>query len=238
MNSHHSIEQNSLHCTDCHYRSVCFPRSIPPTTCDSPLIGSQRKLHKFQILCTPKHKFESVYVVKKGVLKASILGVEGRERITGFYLPGDLLGLEGISKAFYPYSIESLTESVICELSYNQFLKVMTSASLQEKFFFIASQRINMGSYINFLRAEQRIAGFLLELAERLNCSNPLKCFHLPISRQAIGDYLGLACETVIRKLNLLQEQKIIRISNKQVEILDFPTLTWLSQGGLLEDIA
>ncbi len=178
-------------------------------------------------------------MVKAGSLKASIFQPGGKEQILSFYLPGEIIGLEAINTESYPFAIESLTAASLCEISYENILSVAAKLpQLYEKLLQQASHRLNMGHYTSILRADQRLAGFLLELFDRLHCKNYLEGFILPMPRQAIGDYLGLAGETVIRILNRLEQQQVITIKNKHIKINHSAALLWLAQGGSLHNIS
>lgn len=171
-------------------------------------------------------------MVKEGALKAFTLQPQGKEQIVSFYFRGEIIGLEALNQKMYSFTIESLTPAILCEISYEKLLSLGTDfPQLYVKLLQLASQRLNMGHYISVLRADQRIAGFLLELSTRLHCTNHQEGFILPMARQAIGDYLGLAGETVIRILNRLHQQEIITMKNKHIKVKDVSALLCLAQG-------
>jgi CRP/FNR family transcriptional regulator len=235
-----AISDKAEACNNCSFSPFCLsqPKSIRHSAKIDQLARQHRYYKKRQVLCGAQEKFKCFYIVKSGALKAFDLEIEGRERILGFYLPGEVVGFEALDKNTYPFSVMAIKDTVVCEVKYDDLMAVIDGdLYLQQQLLRLNSQRMNMGSYITYVRAEQRLIGFLVELAERFYCNeSAAPGFTLPVSRQAIGDYLGLAPETIIRIIGRLHQQGVLLADKKQIRLYDLPKLRWLMHGGLLKD--
>ncbi len=226
----------STSCDHCHLAAYCNLQEDSNPRAQNSLGGRHISFKKQSEVCRKQEKADALYIVKVGVLKTCQLEPSGRERIMQFYLPGEILGFEAINQGFFPHTVQTLTSAVLCEISFEHLLKLSaTRLTLQRLLFKLISQRLNLREYVISLRAEQRVAGFLLELNRRLHCSTNTE-FKMPMSRQAIGDYLGLSVETIIRIINNFHSKQLLAARNKQIKLLDLSKLQWLSQGGQLDD--
>lgn len=232
-------DKPSANCTHCAFMSTCLSENNPGSLDYSlpPLVKQQYQFKRGHTLYHTGQPFQSIYVVRSGILKASAIELEGNEHITDFYFQGEAVGLDAISSGSYPHTIQTLAEAVVCEIPFAVLLNpVRKSQNLPLLVLKMTSQRLTFANYIHFFRAEQRIAGFLLELTKRLNCSNNTYEFILPMSRQAIGNYLRLTPETVIRTINSFHQKGILVNNKKQIKLHDLAKLNWLVQGGLLKN--
>ena len=146
--------------------------------------------------------------------------------IRGFYFAGEILGLEAIYTRNYLCSAVALSETVVCEIPYDNCLELLQSdPALQKHFLNLMSQQLNINSYLFSIKAEQRLAAFLIDLSSRLHpCEKKIELL-LPISRQDIGNYLRLTTETISRIFSRLKENKIISIDYKKIRFLQPETL-------------
>lgn len=179
---------------------------------------TQRYLKRKEILHYADDTFTHIYAIRRGALKAHETDSAGYELIRGLYLKNEVYGYEAIYKGHYLYSSIALTETVICEISYQHFLKLIQSKpDLLSHILYLMSQQLAAGSYLKFIKAQQRLSAFLLDLAARLSINESNPYFLLPMSYQDIGSYLGLATETISRILSQLRNRKIILIENKHI---------------------
>lgn len=213
-------------CRNCSFDPFCWNKE---TTQARHILKQTRQLKSQSLLYRKNDPFQSFYVVRSGILKAYDIGIEGRERITHFYFPGEVIGFESIQKMTVSFSVEALKETVLCEIPLDTVLNLTTQISLQRTLLQLASQRMNRGSYLTLFYAEQRLAGFFIDLAERQNSQTLI----LLMSRQAIGNYLGLAGETVIRIMKQFEQKNLILADKKKIHLRDTPKLQWIIQGGL-----
>ncbi|KTD55707.1 transcriptional regulator, crp family [Legionella santicrucis] len=178
-------------------------------------------LKKHEALYLPQNIFRNIYAIQCGNLKTFQIDADGNELIRGFYFTGEVLGFEAIYTGHYLFSAVALSDSVICEIPYDNFLELLhLNSALQEHILYLMSQQLNMGNYLFSITAEQRLAAFLIDLSFRLQPSEMQTKFLLPMSRQDIGNYLGLTAETISRLLSQFKENKIIAIDHKNIQFL------------------
>jgi len=176
-------------------------------------------LNKNEVLCLPQNTFRNLYAIQRGVLKTFQVDREGNELIKGFYFNGEVLGFDAIYPQHYLFSAVALSETVVCEIPYNNFLQLLHSSPfLQKHILHLISQQLNTGSYL--LTAEQRLAAFLIDLSMRLHRPEMQLNFLLPMSRQDIGNYLKLTAETISRLLSQFKERGLITIDYKKIQLL------------------
>ena len=184
-------------------------------------VKQHHHLKKHDILCLPQNTFRNLYAIQRGILKTFQVDAEGNELIRGFYLNGEVLGFDAIYTRHYLFSAVALSETVVCEIPYDNFLELLHSnPSLQKHMLYLTSQQLNTGSYLFSITAEQRLAAFLIDLSIRLHPPEMQLKFLLPMSRQDIGNYLRLTAETISRLLSQFKENKIITIDHKKIQFL------------------
>ena len=176
-------------------------------------------------------KFTSLYAVRSGAIKAYSVDQNGEEQVIGFYLPGELFGLDAIHNDAYVCSAKALETSAVCELPFTQVTELSAKIhNLQAHMYKTLSKEINTDQQFHRLlskkTAEERISTFLQNLSERYQRRklSPTS-FRLPMSRTDIGNYLGLAVETVSRVFTRLQQNGILKVDGKELQILDLGKL-------------
>lgn len=190
------------------------------------IVKKERILRKGEFLYEFRQPFKNLYAVSSGSLKAFRINKSGEERIVGFYMPGDLLGFDAIWSNTHSFSAVALENSHVCEISYKYLEETYTDKGMGKYFMEIMSSEIvdkhKMIMMMNGKPAEARIASFLISLSSRCNTKNksPLE-FSLSMTRDEVGNYLGLATETVCRQLSHLQKEKIITINYRKIIIHD-----------------
>jgi CRP/FNR family transcriptional regulator len=163
-----------------------------------------------------------------------VLHEDGREQVTGFQMTGEIIGMDAISTDVHACDAIAMENSEVCALPFNQ-LEAMSRElpSLQRHLHKIMSREIVRDQGIMLLlgsmRAEERLAAFLLNFSQRLAARgfSPTQ-FQLRMSRQAIGSYLGLKLETVSRAFSHFQNEGLISVKVRSIEILDLPRLQTL----------
>ena len=176
-------------------------------------------------------QFTSLYAVRSGAIKAYSVDQNGEEQVIGFYLPGELFGLDAIHNDAYVCSAKALETSAVCELPFAQVTELSAKIhNLQAHMYKTLSKEINTDQQFHRLlskkTAEERISTFLQNLSERYQRRklSPTS-FRLPMSRTDIGNYLGLAVETVSRVFTRLQQNGILKVDGKELQILDLGKL-------------
>jgi CRP/FNR family transcriptional regulator, anaerobic regulatory protein len=183
-----------------------------------PVMGSNTTLFR------EGDRFTSLFAVRSGFVKTSTLGPDGSEQVLGFHLPGDILGFDAIHSGHYHATATVLGSTSVCAVPFDDLSELASQdPALQRRMFSLLSRDIN--SYFSRLgdaRADQRLAGFLLELSQRFaDRGFSPRTFVLAMSRRDIGNYLRLATETVSRVLTRFQSDGLIRVTRREVELLD-----------------
>jgi CRP/FNR family transcriptional regulator len=221
-------------CLGCHFVPFCATECKPKPETKQINFSVKRllQLKRKEVLCLPQHKFQNFYAIQKGALKTYQMEATGKELIRGFYFAGEILGYEAIATGHYLFSAIALTDTLICEIPYDNFLKqVHSDPSLQKHSLHLISQQLNAGSYLASTTAEQRLAAFLIDLSRRLHPTEGPTVFNLPLSRQDIGSYLRLTAETISRLLSKLQKIKVLVINQKRLHILEPEKLQLIAEG-------
>ena len=169
--------------------------------------------------------FDALHVVRSGAIKTYWLGDDGDQQVTGFYLPGEVFGLDSISSETYVSSAVALDTSGICTLPYAQLRQLcLTSQETMERLMGRLSGRIRESEeafiVLGHKSADERMAWFLMDLSRRQARLGVSPCeINLPMTRTDIGSYLMLAVETVSRVLTRLQSRGMIEVNRNQVTI-------------------
>lgn len=228
-----SLIPNST-CTRCQFSPFCLEPE-GNSSCQhsvNNVVKQYRMLKRKEMLYLPKNKFQNFYAIQHGAVKTFESDASGKEVIRGFYFAGEILGYESIYTGRQAFSAIALEETLICEIPYHHFLELLQDKpKLQEHILFLISQRISVGSYLNAINAEQRLAAFLLDLAIRFNSAEKKSGMCLPMSRQDIGCYLRLTAETVSRILTRFQKNKLITIDHKHLQLLQPDQLQQIADG-------
>lgn len=223
----------SVSCSSCRLSDLCLPISLNKTEIMQldEIIERNRPLRKGEHLYRQRDEFRSIYAVRSGSFKSYILAPDGLSRVTGFFLPGEIIGMDGIGSRFHGVSTMALEHSSICEIPFSQLERLSHQLpNLQSRFFSIMGNEIVKDQKIHTLlssyTAEQRLASFLLSLSTRYaRCQLSADRFLLHMTRGDIGEYLGLTLETVSRVFSGLQRKGIILVKNREIEILEMDQL-------------
>lgn len=228
-----SLDKIKVACRNCSLGTLCLPLGLTPDDVDrlDSIIKRNRPLHRGDHLFRSNDKFNSLYVVKTGVVKTYTQSNEGSEQVLGFHLPGEILGLDAIESGNHGCNAKALETTALCEMPFDHLEELSASIpSLQHQLFRLLSKEISseaeMMSLLSKSSAEERLASFLLGLSERFKRRGFSSTdFFLSMSRQEIGSYLGLALETVSRLFTRFQDEGILKVERKHVMILDMEKL-------------
>ena len=214
-------------CITCSLSSLCLPLSLNPEDMDvlDSIIKRRQPLKKGEHLFRKGDPFSSVYAVRSGSIKNYLMTNDGEEQITNFHLPSELIGLEGIDCTSYPVSAKAMETTTVCEIPYSRLQELSEEIpDLRKQLFSCMSKELREDKQMMILlskkTAEQRIAAFLINLSERFKRRgySPY-VFRLPMSRNEIGNYLGLAVETVSRVFTRFQAANLVEVNGKEVNI-------------------
>ncbi len=195
------------------------------------LVQKKQRVARGDYLYRSNDAFHSLYAIRTGSFKTQVLHEDGREQVTGFQMTGEIIGLDAISTDAHTCDAVAMEDSEVCALPFNQLETISRELpSLQRHLYKIMSREIVRDQGIMLLlgsmRAEERLAAFLLNLSQRLAARGfSATQFQLRMSRQEIGSYLGLKLETVSRAFSHFQELGLINVKVRAIEIIDLPRL-------------
>lgn len=225
-----TAEKTQVSCGVCALHRLCLPLGIDKEDIDrlANIVSRRRPpLRRGEYLFHAGDPFRAVYVIRAGSVKMVNGSREGDERITGFYLPGELIGLDAISAGSHPCAARALETTAVCEIGYAELEALSrTIPGLQRQLLRLMSCEIrherDMMVLLGSMPADERLAALLLNLSDRFEQRgfSPHE-FRLSMSRHDIASYLGLAVETVSRLFSRLQAEGLIRVQRRQVRIDD-----------------
>jgi CRP/FNR family transcriptional regulator len=223
------LECGPLACRHCGVYRLCLPLGLDRG--DMSLLDSIVRRHEVykrgQVLFRPGDPFDYVYAIRSGSAKTLVSTADGRVQITGFHIPGELLGLSALASGKYTSEARALETTSVCKVSAERLQELArTIPAIQYELLKIMSGRIGQDEELMLLlgrrSAEERLAEYLLSLSRRFASRNySATQFRLSMSRGDIGNYLGIAEETVCRLLSRFQEQGLIAIARRQVRLID-----------------
>ena len=227
-------KNNIVSCHDCPLSSSCLPMSLNHNeiTQFQTLIKEQRKVKRHQHLFRIGEPFKQIYMIQTGVLKSYAISLEGDEHISHFHFPAELLGLDGLADGKHHLSAIALEDSTLCLLPFDPLLDLSVSMpSLQHHLLQMISQQMASTFSISLNSdAQTRFAAFLLDLSNRLKegGDSPYD-LKLSMSREEIGNYLGLAAETISRLFHGFEKKGILATNRRMIHVNDLGALRTLS---------
>ncbi|MDD5180453.1 MAG: fumarate/nitrate reduction transcriptional regulator Fnr [Gallionellaceae bacterium] len=228
-----ALTQLRVACSGCNLRELCLPVKLTGADLEllDELISLKHAYQRGDYLYRSGARFQSLYAIRTGFFKTQVLHEDGREQVTGFQMAGEIIGMDAISSDSHACDAIALEDSEVCEIPFVRLEELSRRLpSLQRHLHRILSREIVRDQGIMLLlgsmRAEERLAAFLLNLSQRFSVRgySPTS-FHLRMTRQEIGSYLGMKLETVSRTLSHFQAIGLISIRNKSVELNDLVKL-------------
>lgn len=232
---------HQAHCKDCSLATLCLPLSLNLQDLDTldSIVKRSRPLKKGEFLFRQGDTFASVYAVRSGSLKTFSVTDCGEEQITGFHLPSEFVGLSGMDTELYPVSAIALETTSICEIPFERLDELSASMpQLRRQLMRIMSREIRDDQQMMMLlskkTADERIATFLVNLSARFRARgySPQQ-FRLAMSRNEIGNYLGLAVETVSRVFTRFQQNELLIAEGKEINLINLIEICALAGGKL-----
>ncbi len=232
---------HQAHCKDCSLATLCLPLSLDMQDLDAldNIVKRSRPLKKGEFLFRQGDTFASVYAVRSGSLKTFSVTDCGEEQITGFHLPSEFVGLSGMDTELYPVSAIALETTSICEIPFDRLDELSASLpQLRRQLMRIMSREIRDDQQMMMLlskkTADERIATFLVNLSARFRARgySPQQ-FRLAMSRNEIGNYLGLAVETVSRVFTRFQQSGLLAAEGKEINLINLIEICALAGGNL-----
>ena len=220
----------TINCQSCIFSHLCLPISLNKEELASldNIVERKRPLHKSDKLISAGDKFESLYAVRSGTFKSYISDANGVEQVTGFHFPGDIIGFDALDDETHHSYTQALETAMVCELNYDMLDQVATKhPSLRQQIMRFMSSEIRHDHKFMMLlskgSAEEKLLYFISFLSERFEERGySAKQFNLSMTRNEIGNYLGLTVETISRLLTRFQKEGLIKVEGKLIHITDF----------------
>lgn len=216
-------------CQECALNALCIPHGLSFEEIDeiNRVINRDRPIHRNDKVFEQGETFDALFAVRAGAIKVYTVRQSGEEQVLGFYLPGEVFGLDAIDQGKHQCTAKALETSSVCTIPYDRLRELSGKVgNLQTQMYKLLSREIrveqNLQLLLGKMSAEERLSSFLLNLAIRYQQRKlSAVSFRLPMSRADIGNYLGLAVETVSRAFTRMQEQGIIRVEQREISIVD-----------------
>ena len=228
-----NFDQLKVSCANCTLRELCIPQGMSEDELKliDTVIERKKPVHKNDYLFRAGDSNRSIYAVLSGSVKTLVDNPNGEEQIVGFHLPGELLGMDGFSGDAHTCSAVALETSSVCEFPLESLDEVCHEVpSIQYAMRRIMGKEVTkdhaMLLLLGRMSAEEKLASFLVSLSKRMAQRHwkPTE-FNLTMPRQDIANYLGLAVETVSRLFAHLQDQNIIEVDRRRVNICEMDRL-------------
>ena len=224
-----NVTKVATRCASCNLRELCLPCGLSGSdaTRAEELVYTRRRLKRGETVYHAGDPFISLYALRSGFFKATLMLDDGREQVTAFHMGGEMLGMDGIGTGTHSTSAVALEDSEVCVIPYAKLQELTRDLpGLQTQFHKVMSREIvrehGVMLLLGSMRAEERLAAFLLNLSQRFNARGYSKSdFNLRMTREEIGSYLGLKLETVSRAFSKFQDEQMISVQQKHVRILD-----------------
>ncbi len=216
-------------CSSCNLRELCMPLGLNAQEMSriDELVDTRRKVKRGTTLFHDGDKFTSLYAIRTGFFKTCVAAEDGRDQVTGFQMAGEVVGLDGIVNDRHTCNAVALEDAEVCVMPFDRIEELSREVSaLQHHVHRIMSREIVRENGVMLLlgsmRAEERLAAFLLNLTQRLHARGFSACeLVLRMTREEIGSYLGLTLETVSRTFSRFSEDGIVEVRQRHIRILD-----------------
>ena len=229
-----------VQCSTCNLREICLPVGLSREDLkhiDHRLVSSRRRVARGASLFRAGEKFDSLYAVWTGCFKTVVRSDAGRDQVTGFQLPGELVGVSGIDSGQHQIDAVALEDSQVCVIPFAELEALSREVpALQMQFHRLMSREIAADHRIMLqlgsMHAEERVAAFLLNLTHRLQTRGfSASSLLLRMSREEIGSFLGLQLETVSRTLSRFQSNGLLVVRQRHIEVSDAAGLKRVLEG-------
>lgn len=208
---------------------LCLPVGMPGAEVAKldELVTERVRIAKHRALYQVGDAVDAVYALRFGSLRTQLEPADGQVQITGFHLPGEIVGLDATGQPRHVSSAVALEDSEVCVIRLDAIDRIAVQVpALQAQMRKLMSREISRSQQmlltLGTLNADQRVAGFLLNLSQRLaGLGYSPSEFILRMSREEIGNYLGLTLETVSRLLSRFARDGLIEVHLRDIRIVD-----------------
>jgi CRP/FNR family transcriptional regulator, anaerobic regulatory protein len=220
-------------CSNCNLRELCMPLGLSTAELQKidDVVANRRKVKRGATLFRNGEKFTSLYAIRTGFFKTCVASEDGRDQVTGFQMAGEIVGLDGIVHEHHTCDAVALEDAEVCVMPFDRVEELSREVTaLQRHVHKIMSREIVRENGVMLLlgsmRAEERLAAFLLNLVQRLHARGFSQSeLVLRMTREEIGSYLGLKLETVSRTFSKFVDDGIVEVKQRHVRILNTDAL-------------
>ena len=220
-------------CSNCNLRELCMPMGLSEHDLErlDDLVTTRRKVKRGTTLFSNGDKFTSLYAIRTGFFKTCLASEDGRDQVTGFQMAGEIIGLDGIVNDQHSCDAIALEDAEVCVMPFDRIEEISREVTaLQHHVHKIMSREIvrehGVMLLLGSMRAEERLAAFLLNLVQRLHSRGFSQTeLVLRMTREEIGSYLGLKLETVSRTFSKFVDDGIVEVKQRHVKILNIEAL-------------
>ena len=190
------------------------------------LVTIRRRVKRGDTLFHNGERFTNLFAIRTGFFKTCITSEDGRAQVTGFQMAGEIVGLDGIVNDAHTCDAVTLEDAEVCVMPFDRIEEISREVnSLQRHVHKIMSREIvrehGVILFLGSMRADERLAAFLLNLVQRLHARGFSQTeLLLRMSREEIGSYLGMKIETVSRTFSKFVEDGIIEVKQRNIRIL------------------
>ena len=228
-----NLDQLRTACSTCSLHELCLPAGLDTAELQrvDQVVKQRRRTKRGDYVYRAGAHLESLYAIRTGFLKSCVVYDDGREQVTGFHMMGEVVGLDAISQEKHTCDTIALEDTELCEIPFARLEELTRDIpSLQRHFHRIMSREIvrdhGVMLLLGSMRAEERLATFLINLSQRLATRGySANEFHLRMTREEIGSYLGLTLETVSRIFSRFQDEGFIEVNNRHIRMKDVARL-------------
>ena len=242
---HSNVTRKEFHCQNCPVNNLCLTATLTKNEISllDDIVEHPKALQKSETLIYAGEELSYVYVVRKGSIKTFSITQDGEEQITGFHQAGELIGIDALASRRHKSFAKAMETTEYCAIPYealdalaikvpeihHQLMNVMSNE---------ISKHYDLMLTLNQRTAEQRLATFLIEMYKQSECYLAQPGINLNMTRGEIGNYLGLALETVSRLMSRFKKEKLIELNKREVKVLNFPKLHEIAGVEIEERIA
>ncbi len=220
-------------CSNCNLRELCMPIDLSQQELDriDEVVAVRRKVKRGTMLFRNGEKFTNLYAIRTGFFKTCVDTEDGRDQVTGFQMAGEVIGLDGIVNDQHTCNAVALEDAEVCVMPFDRLEELSREiTALQRHVHKIMSREIvrehGVMLLLGSMRAEERLAAFLLNLVQRLFARGFSQSeLVLRMTREEIGSYLGLKLETVSRTFSKFADEGIVEVKQRHVRILKIDAL-------------
>lgn len=221
-----SIAHLRQSCRSCSLRDLCLPLGLDTDDMEKLelIVHTRGPIRSGEHLFREGDNFQALYAVKSGALKTYTIDKQGREHVLGFHIGGEVVGLDGIHSGHNRCNAVALQTTSVCALPFARLEQLIHEVpGLQAQVLRVMSRELSASNQLaTDHSAEERLAGFLVSLSRRYARRGlPGTMLTLPMPRRDIASHLRLATETVSRLFARFQEDGIVAVRRREVEILD-----------------